>query len=1449
MRIASIAWVGLLVGCQGAGMQRAPELPSTAAPCRTETTADTCAALVADAAQRGDRNQVGQLLTAAASWLPADQQLPVARAGAWLNPRAWAADDVARLLDQHPPPAAAKTKKGGVLALGVEVDAKDVHHVALDVPPGQGPWAGRNLAVTLALATGSDAAAWQQGPAPRLAAASPLLDRISATPVAFEPSSHAAAVATGAADGLLRQGRRTEAYVALGRAIEKLPQGAAPCRTRGVLHYLRWSLAGAAYAGTGNDHYEELRDICLASDEAGTDPITRDYLRELSALQLHRGSEVFALPAEWISDTSRTAYAARIDSLGKRLSAEQRALLKAMRDEMLARTLEPEGPCDTGFTERWKDAIEQSRERLASLGRLDLARPYLRTKMAGSDGITVEGVDELMAWADRPAHRWMRLPTLTGALVSAEYASPSEKTAALLAPVCSAAHAGILADIERDEAPGHASRDVVRMLALYRGAAVCGPPDAFGDVADLVLAKAARGPDGKLGVWRTTGYAAMVIAHAALEKRIAQALMSGHLLRGALRRLQSGLGQSDEDVVLDASLTLVLGSLDAMLSERGDHARRIDGVVRRVAPVVERSNRPGAPRLVRYAPVVHLAALALGVAVEAEGGNPDRLALALSRLEKATKPDVTRFMEAEGEARYTRSVVRLMRSLAASGRALSDPKRVPGALKEARQAAEPGPDERRYWSVGLNLVRVVALDFAAYAAMRAEARFDREAILRETDEAWERLAEHALRDFAEKGSGLEVLHLLPALHRGVLAGLTAEGEEVDRMDAALDAAGQGARSALVRMNLEDKQPGEIGFLAVLVDALRLAGAHGGPGRLVDDPAARRAWADALAERSDRYPPELSLIAQITSGAAAYEAAPEQARERFRKAAETASRANPRNVPYLSTLVEAAVMHHAGDTAGAAQAVDRILSHGTEARSCRAPHEVDALLPYRAWAAERLGRHDEADAALGTYLERLDTFSGLGKLHCRIGSYRPTIVFTADVTQHFDRLFFRGEKATGSLQSGLGFGDPRNEDRLVCTASPILGKRPDIALVTHLTRAVYAFRTQDEGAAHQALGDAVETARLLMHGDDVTVGMGERLLLDLAKSEAQLGPVVWGAIVARAHGHIAAADALDRYVRVASAVERDLGLAEILRTDPEPPSAFSELGFDALGPWVREAWDAKVEGDDKALRSTPAGGAIDSWQGSLIRAQLDRSHAQRLGRMRTGTALRAALRDRVQARIDRGAGKPARPLSLAGLQALADAGLHLELVDAVLVAVSHALLAKDEKTAGKLVDLALASVPADGASLARADLLIGLRARWPQRMAPVRWARDLAAVHAALQGRVPAPAEVETLHAAASILGREGQHAHAQAMLDRLHVLMQRALGDEHPRTLIFAVASLANRAVQGADIQTEAKALLAVTRKAPRLEPAVASLVDALAQGDARGADAAERFLRSLPPL
>jgi len=855
--------------------------------------------------------------------------------------------------------------------------------------------------------------------------------------------------------------------------------------------------------------------------------------------------------------------------------------------------------------------------------------------------------------------------------------------------------------------------------------------------------------------------------------------------------------------------------------------------------------------LVRYAPAVHLVALASVAGAHAYGDNPDRLRIALDRLDAAIDRDVSTLLAAHGKPAHAGAVTAVLSSWSASARSLVDPKLAKGVLAKAREAAKPGADERDWWSVGLNAARVVALDLGAYAARETAGKVQLAGAMEDADRGLERLAANAVRDFQDGNQGLEALHLLPVLHRGAVVGLSQEGEMNERVGAALDAAGHRAKAALRKMRAQGSASSKPSFVELLVETLRLAHEQGGPRRVLDDPKARRAFADALVSRASRYPAELSLIATITSGIGTYESSPNEAKRWFRAAADMASEANPRNIPYLPRLVEAAVMHHAGDTRGALAAVDDVLAHGKEARICKAPHEVDALLPFRAWAAESLGDHEAADQALRTYLERLDVFSGRAKLQCRLASYRPTIIFTANASQRFGRIFFQGEVPTGSLQSGLGYGASRTEDRLVCLATPELGIRPDVQLVTHATRAVYAFHAGQERAAHEHLARAVRIARRLRFGDDVTVGVGDRILHDIAKKEIERPPIIWASAVARARGHIAAADVLDELVRVASAGERQRELVPVLREDPKPPSELVDLGYGSAGPWIRAAWAAGLDEDAAALRTVPRVGkdasGLEPWQWQLLAAQVEPSLASRLrvGAMRD--PLQKVLVRRVRGRLDRRAGRKAGPISLAGAKALADAGLGLELVPEVLYAISHARQKKDRATATNLAALALASVTADDLPLARADLLLGLQSRWPQRAETRAWADAVAQVHDAMPGCYEASEEVAALHQAATILGRERAFAPMAPMLERLKMLMQRALDEDHPQAVLFAAAALGVRALQGQDVAAEGKAL-AEAASTDRLEPRVRALIDAWASGRDGKAEADE-LLSNLPAL
>lgn len=1443
-RLFLLPLVGV-AACHGAGTVRASRMPEAASPCVQASTSSACIHAIRKAADARDAATTGQLLTLAAAWLPEGQRLATARAGAWLAPRAWAPDSVLSLLDENPAPDQPLTHSPGkaLLLRGAPPGPSHASSIDLEVPAGKGLLAGRDFAVIVAAAAGATSVAWGTANETNVASVSPLLDRIAALPPVFDSASWKSAELAGTADANLRLGHRTSAYQGIGTAIDALPRDAAACRTRGVLRYLQWTLAGPAYAGTGGDHYTALGEECTSAEVPESEKATQDYLKEISLLQIHRGTEGFALPREWIAPDARKEYVARTDAMIAEYGDARGRLLSAIRAEMLARTQQPEGPCDTGFTERWKRDTERARNGLAAVGRHDMAMPRIQTKM-GDGGIMVHDVGEVMAWVDAPEHKWMRLPALTGALAWAEIASPSPENAKRLEPVCAAAQEAVEADIKADRADGYEGRNVLRLLALFRGAAVCGAPERFDNITELVLESAAKGPDGKLGVARTLGLASLSIAEAALHERIFQALLTGKSLQGAMQRMRTKLGTSDEDIVLDATFGIVLAIVDRYTSERGDITRVLDGVIRRLEPIVQRASRTDAAELVRYAPVVHLVAHVLLVAYETGAENPDRTKVALARLDAVLERDVTLQLAALGEQRHADAVTALMRSMAASAKALRDPPKAGSVMALATAANRAGREERGWWSIGLNVARVAALDLAAYATWKHDPRSSLTEVMNTTDEALVRLADGAVRDFPQRGRGLQSLHLLPAVHRAVIAGMATDEEGSARAAVALDAASEASAKAFARMTVDDAAVEEAGMLAVLMDALRLAASVGGPRKVVADERARLAWSEALASRAERYPAELSLVAQIAAGVAAHDASPEKARERFEAAAALADKANPRNVPYLPMLVEAAVRHHGGDTAGALTAVDRVIEHGKEARSCNAPHEVDALLPYRAWALESLGRHGEADETLATFLERTKSFSGRGKLECRLASYRPTFVFTANVSQQLDRIFFRGEFSEGSLQSGAGFSDPRNEDRLVCYASPDLGVRSNVRMQAYLTRAVYAFRAGDRRAASSALVEAVSIARRLRFSDDVTVGLGERVMAELDKKESQLSIVAWASAIARARGHMAAADELDQFIRTASAKERDRTLASVLSEDEQPPSAMEKLGFEALGPWVKKAWG--VEGETPLITTS---GALEPWQVVLVAAHVD-TGPKSLGRARLRTlrpnkVLEGVIVERARARLARVDGKPARAATLVDVKVLANEHMPMEAVAAALEAVEAEMAKGNEAEARDVVTagmLATASAP-----LARADLLLGLRSRWPDQAATVSWAEALAGVHGVLEGRVSAPEEVAALHAAATLLCRARRFGLARPMLGRIAVLMGRALGEEHANAITFAALGLAARAAEGQSVSAEARPWVERAKKVS-VPPAVFALLKKWAAGEI-AAEESGRLLESIPPL
>ncbi len=1455
----------ILSACSGATLHGAPKVPDYARTCSAQAARGACLPELQRAAELGDRARTGQLLLLAARGAPDADRRDIVRAALWLAPDAWLPDDLRALMDSDDlavigpsKGARAKVGRGTILRLrgGLQPPASVPRsEVELGIPAGSGPLAGDSLAGLIASAAGADAAAWGAGGAQHLSSGAPLLSRILGTGVGLPPDAWQSARLISQADRALREGQQPQAWLLLGQAVDALPASAPPCTARGELDYLRTTLARISFEGSDTDSLADLRKVCL--DTAVPAPETRmqRYLQEVVALQTNLGTAAGELPAPWSTPSRLEAWSRSIDELARELGDRRGDILRALRQDLLARASQPKNRCDELWSARVKVQREAAKQAIRDAGRDDLALPKVETKTEGAR-VEAVNVDSVLAWAERPENRWLRVPTLAGVLSDPALMLASESNRPRIERLCGTAFDELLHEIKSDRLEGYDGRNVSRWFAASRGIALCRRADAIASLSDELLRGAIEGKQGKIGALKVlmlTGFQAL---EALLTGRTSDGLVAIKVMKDGLARLSARLGPGDEDRVLDAVIGVVGAAVDRVMSQNGDVAVALERAAATLEPIVRKPINPQAPDLLRAAPGIHLAALALLAAVNANDHDTRGRDAALQRLETSVERDVRQLLAAFGVPGQEPAILRIVKAATAVARAADATPAFDGEalMRDLEAASEPAQTETRWWGVGLNGARLALWDLAAAALVKSESSGGSKAhasspeadpriarILDRADQTLIRLVDGAVRDWGNQGTSWEFLYVTPATHRAVAAMVLAPEQAPDLGERVARAMQPGIDAGLSRISskLRDAKPAEVGFLAVLIDALELAHDQGGVTALADNVEARVKWARRLREQAATYPPEYRVVIDAAAAAAEFDSDRAKARAELQDAARDAADSQFGDVAWLPRLVEAVLLYHDDDTAGALLSVDAVVQSAKAAVPCNKPNEVVGLEPFRAWALERLGRHSDADAALRDYLDATRQFGGDGFIECRLVSYRNAFNFTADLKQRLGSLFFPTSNE-GTFQVGAGYGDSRSYDRLTCVSTPISTPRLDLATTGQLMRVAYALRAGDDATANAALLGAISDGRALVHGDVASLGVNDGAAVEDARKNAFVPMIVYVAAAARGRGHLAAADQLDTLAEdIASA--RGESVAGSLADRPGLPRQLDKLGFDVVSPIIATAWEAS---DDKAKETGTAAkpgnhgapSAVPPWSLPLIEsyALLRRSKVKQamasMQRVRApaGDALARIAVARAKDRMA-GAKAPLRSVAevIADLQELSRAGMFTEVQAVASEQAARLLHAKKKAEALDVLNRALSMIPADRAPLTRADLLVDIGTQVPEVLSHGDWANAMEQVEPSLQGRVALQREVAILQRVLAYEAQQGEPERLLSPLDRLRGVLERALGADHAETLKLALAELLVRSLQTRVEQADVDEMLARIHTAGAGSEALVNVLDA----------------------
>ncbi|MEO1268419.1 MAG: hypothetical protein AAFX99_09985, partial [Myxococcota bacterium] len=526
---------------------------------------------------------------------------------------------------------------------------------------------------------------------------------------------------------------------------------------------------------------------------------------------------------------------------------------------------------------------------------------------------------------------------------------------------------------------------------------------------------------------------------------------------------------------------------------------------------------------------------------------------------------------------------------------------------------------------------------------------------------------------------------------------------------------------------------------------------------------------------------------------------------FGKAETSALEGALRQHAYLPRMFEASAYQSMDKPEQTLKAADKVLTYGQAALACNKAHQAHGILPIKAWALERLDRHKEADAVMAFYTQLVDNgFTGDGTIQCTLQSRRGT--FQAQIKIE-DNVGPSAPNANdGSFQVGIGWASDRSDnlERMVCIGDPLASPRYDRILQTYLTRAMFAFRANDDRGAHQALLQALSMGRTLIHGSPQSLGLEMGANLDASREGLYLPLLHTTALVARTRGQIHIARQLDDLGRALASAQETPLLEQLPSASSNPKDEDEDtptgqytllLGFEAFEPLprlVRTMLETHKSDDlavfQKTLDTTARGSKlIPSW-GTKLAVNI---HQAWLGELDEATKVAGKMRPPRRepiavAAIDgwrlltqaSSTRKPEPPSKVEPIvSTLIKSGLYGEAGE---LAVRMARIYVDvgqEENGIQLVSATRALMPKDAPHIAYMDLDRALWPRWEADQNLEALANSLVAFIDHQHGRIPIQEELNVSSNVIVLLARLKRDALLADKLGRIIAVVSRSLGN------------------------------------------------------------------------
>ena len=1110
-------------------------------------------------------------------------------------------------------------------------------------------------------------------------------------------------------------------------------------------------------------------------------------------------------------------------------------------------------PCDQAFATSQREELKRISARFGEHRRPDLAMFGMVRELVVDGSLVSEALVDLAAWADTPDHRWIRREALGRALMGLRDRL-DQVDLLLTVSLCDLYFADLLAEVEADRGEGSHERNASRLFEAWIAAGACLERAPVRILTDRVVSAAAAGDGGPMGTLEAMGGLAGQLALSALDGQTGDLPAVLGEVTEALHRLRAGLGNEREDRVLHATLGVFAGTAELFQGRAAEALQEIGTAADLLDHLAAEPVADDAPDLLRLAPALRggsLVALALLQWITDQGG---LAAGTLRRLDVTIQGDLSALFRYLDTRDHSAAITRIVRAV--SKIVQND---WPAATAAMAAATPPGPGEDGWWAVGLDAGRMIAWDLLAILAW-TEAPDVAKAALVQGEAVAQRLVDDALDYFRIRGTGWELLSVIPLAHQAVPA-LTEDEPDWNAVLKDLARTIEPAlEQALARVPALDGAPR--GFTDLVVDILRDA-TEVGLDTLVDQgKAALPRLTELLDARLDDYTGEMRFFLGMFSAAARFVNSPKTAASVF-DLTEANAPDSLAAVAWMPRLFEAILhLQVADDPASALASLDVVLAHGDRAASCNMDDPVHALLPARMWLREVAGDASGATADYLAFRSRAARgFPGYATLACTLVSQRGGLIVNAQVSQSLAAAFLPSGKE-GAFNVGAGWSSiDRTVDDVGCSAFLASWQRDDAFLHAHLAAAMYAFRRGDDREAHRALADALAVGRRLTHGDEVILGKTNAAILAAAREAVALDLVAWVSFTARIRGHVSAADHLASQATWLLARREETTWDAVLPEDASPPIFLERLpDLAPLGPYVR-AWhlDAdpaargkllKVVKKDKALRKL-----LPRWGIRMVRELQEISAARAAGTKES--ALSKPPKDPFGGpvvdmwRWSLAASKDPAGFDLGAFTARADAlsaaGLHRETVGAAAYALGIINTAGTAGMGEKVLSVAANRVPKETFPVAWAAVhseLVPALMRAPDLLVALLVHQYLVP---AFTGRVAPQTELEYRLNLVNLLGAAGMVPDLTDEVRALVPMIERAYDRNQEVFHSLLSVDVALRVLQGRHVPPDA-ALAALVATADHIQGALHAKqflrLLLAAQGDPARSDLSSNYLK-----